>query len=413
MMVGRGMWNNRIAFIAIGAVIGIGVAFGAVYNFQTQEITQIPAVAITDEKYLPSGTNSWMYPGEPLPPDEMRITVMGTSAGYVRHAQAGQSFFVELGNGDTFMFDAGEGSEANYMKMQIPYSKMDTVFLTHLHMDHTGSLPHIYGFGPSADRFTPMNIYGPSGDTPELGTKSLVEGMKQYTNWHVTSFKTAVPESDGFDINVHEFDYTLNPGIAYDKNGVVIKHFPASHTMSGAVNYRIEWNGLCAILPSDTRPSMFDIENGQDCDIIFHEVGPDPKVFSEKMNMSIEAAKLIVDNSHTNAKGLGKIFAETQPRMGVVVHAILNQDTLIPIVDSIREYYDGPLRIANDLMVFNISHDEITQRMGIGSDSPWVLMVEKSPKNPPEFDLSDYKNSYLIENEIPPCEDAVEGQLCY
>jgi len=44
MKVGRGMWNNRIAFIAIGAVIGMGVAFGAVYNFQTQEVAQIPAL---------------------------------------------------------------------------------------------------------------------------------------------------------------------------------------------------------------------------------------------------------------------------------------------------------------------------------------------------------------------------------
>ncbi len=42
------MAGNRIIFIAIGAIIGIGVAFGAVYNFQTQEVAQIPAVAITD-----------------------------------------------------------------------------------------------------------------------------------------------------------------------------------------------------------------------------------------------------------------------------------------------------------------------------------------------------------------------------
>ena len=35
------MWNNRIAFIAIGAIIGIGVAFATVYDFQTQEVSQI------------------------------------------------------------------------------------------------------------------------------------------------------------------------------------------------------------------------------------------------------------------------------------------------------------------------------------------------------------------------------------
>jgi len=407
------MGNNRIAFIAIGAIIGIGVAFGAVYNFQTQEVAQIPAVAITDEKYLPSGTNSWMYPGEPVPADEIRVTVMGTGPGYARPGQVGQSFFVELGNGDTFIFDAGEGSEAHYMKMQIPYSKMDNVFISHLHIDHLGSLPHIYAFGPSADRFTPMNIYGPSGDTPELGTKAMIEGMKQFTDWHVTSFKTGLPASDGYDINVHEFDYKLNPGIAYDKNGVVIKHFPAVHTMDGAVNYRLEWNDLCVILPSDTNPSTFDIENGQDCDVIFHEVGPDPKIFSEKMNLPLETAQVIVDSSHTNPRALGKIFAETQPRLGVVVHEMLNQDTILPIIDSIRVHYDGPLAIARDLVVFNISHDEITQRMGVGPENPWVQVIAEKPDNPPELDINDYRSSDSFDAIIPPCENALEGQLCY
>ena len=66
----------------------------------------------------------------------------------------------------------------------------------------------------------------------------------------MTSFKTSIPESDGYKINVHEFDYTLNPGIVYEKNGVVIKSFPAAHTIDGAVNFRIEWNGLCVIIPS-------------------------------------------------------------------------------------------------------------------------------------------------------------------
>ena len=405
--------NNRIIFLAIGVVIGVGVAFAAVYNFQEQEIQQIPVSAINEEKFLPSGTNSWMYPGEPVPEDEMRITVMGTGWGFIRPGQADQSFYVELGNGDTFMFDLGEGSEANYMRMHVPYSKMTNLFISHLHMDHIGSLPHVYAFGPSADRFTPMNIYGPSGDTPKLGTKHMIEGLKLYTDWHVTSFKTSIPESAGYDINVHEFDYTLNPGIAYDKNGVVIKHFPAAHTMDGGVNFRLEWNGLCAIFPSDTNPTTWDVENGKDCDIIFHEVGPDPEIYSKKMNMPLETAQMIVDSSHTNPKALGKIFSETQPRLGVITHTIINEDTTLPIIDSVRIHYDGPLAFASDLMVFNVGHDEITQRMAIGPDNPWVWMTEESPDTPPELDLDEYKSQTTLDQVIPKCENATAGQLCY
>ncbi len=113
-------------------------------------IVALPSAASTaqqDTKYTPTGSNSFMYPGEPVPEDEMRITIFGSGYGYVRGDQADQSFYVELGNGDIFVFDLGEGSEANYMAMQVPYSKMTNLFITHHHMDHLGSLPHLYTFG--------------------------------------------------------------------------------------------------------------------------------------------------------------------------------------------------------------------------------------------------------------------------
>ena len=407
------MVTSRIVFIAIGAIIGIGVAFAAVYNFQDQEIQQIPVSAINEEKFLPFGTTSFMYPGEPLPADEMRVTVFGTGWGFVRPGQADQSIFVELGNGDSFVFDMGENSEANYMAMHVPYSKMTNLFITHLHMDHMGGIPHMYAFGPVGDRFTALNVYGPSGNTPDLGIKYAIDGMKQYTNWNIVSFKAAIPENDGYDINVHELDYTLNPGIAYDKNGVVIKHFPAAHSIDGAINYRLEWNGLCVVIPSDTNPTTWDIENGKNCDMILHEVGPDPNIYARNLNVPLEAAQEIVDSSHTNPKALGKIFAETQPRLGVITHTVENADTLMPIIDAVRVYYDGPLAFASDMMVFNISHDEITQRMAIGPDNPWVNTVIPTPQTGPELDIHDYKSQNTFDHVIPKCEDATDGQLCY
>ena len=413
MIDSLGLGSNRIIFLAIGVIIGVGVAFAAVYNFQTQEIDQVTAVAITDEKYLPYGTTSFMYPGEPLPDDEMRVTVFGSGWGFVRPGQADQSIFVELGNGDSFVFDLGEGSEANYMAMHVPYSKMSTLFITHLHMDHMGGIPHMYTFGPVGDRFTPLEIYGPSGTSPELGLEYAIDGMKQYTNWNVISFEAALPESDGFDINVHELDYTLNPGVAYDKNGVLITHCPGAHSIDGAINYRLEWNGLCVVIPTDTNPTTWDVENGKNCDIIFHEVGPSPEIYAKNLDVPVSAAQMIVDSSHTSPKAFGKIFSQTQPRLAVVTHTVENVDTIMPIIDDIRVYYDGPLAIATDMMVFNISKDEITQRMAIGPDFPWVNTIVPTPDTAPSLDIHDYKTQNTFDHVIPKCENATAGQLCY
>ena len=372
-----------------------------------------PNNAMAAEPFVPSGSNSFMYPGEPVPENEMRVTIFGSGYGYVRGDQADQSIYVELGNGDTFVFDLGEGAEANYMTMQVPYSKLTNLFVTHHHMDHLGSLPHLYTFGPSADRWTPMNIYGPSGDTPELGTKYMVDGLKRFTNWHVTSFNgIAVPKSDGYEINVHEFDYRLNPGIAYQKNGVVIKHFPVAHSIDGGVGYRVEWNDFCVVIASDTRPTKFYYENYQQCDIVMHEAGPDPGVFAETMGVTIERANSMIASSHTLPVALGKLFSLTKPRLGVATHILVNANTVLPTVDGIRKYYDGPLVIAQDFMVFNVSKEKITQRIGIGSGSPWVH-TEAQRTGKPEYRKDNLNSDFILKSVIPACKDAKGDEGCY
>ena len=54
------------------------------------------------------------YPGtETLQPDEVRVIFM-VSTYYPNQSQSGMSILVELGNGDSFVFDLGIGSLRNY-----------------------------------------------------------------------------------------------------------------------------------------------------------------------------------------------------------------------------------------------------------------------------------------------------------
>jgi hypothetical protein len=61
-----------------------------------------------------SSASNWFPRTEEVAPDELRITFMGT-APFIRPGQMNTSILIELGNGDNFVFDIGEGSVANYV----------------------------------------------------------------------------------------------------------------------------------------------------------------------------------------------------------------------------------------------------------------------------------------------------------
>jgi ribonuclease Z len=95
--------------------------------------------------HLVSAAN-WFPKTENVQPDEMRITFMGSSP-VIRPGQANTSIYVEIGNGDNFIFDIGGGSIANYAAAGLSLNELTKVFITHLHVDHFGSLPYLYEFG--------------------------------------------------------------------------------------------------------------------------------------------------------------------------------------------------------------------------------------------------------------------------
>ena len=345
----------------------------------------------------------FFYPGEHLKPDEIRVTLMGTGWGSViRPPQKSASIFIELGNGESFVFDAGSGCGINYNVMQVPFNRMTKIFLTHLHMDHCGELPWIYAFGPS--RNAPLEIWGPSGLKKhglehEVGTKACVEnGLKQFTRWHTLSFECALDVGNGYELQVNEFNYLENPGIAYQKNGVTIKHWPALHIIDGAVSYRLEWNGLSVCWSGDTQPNHFTVENAKGADLLIHETAPSIARFVRAQAIPEKVAERIISLSHTPAKALGKIFQLTKPKLGVTCHCPVDAQELDHFIDGVRCHWAGHYQMGEDLMVFNVSKKGILIRNSIVHERPWGATVSKGPASGPTKQAKRYQTSIFDEN---------------
>ncbi len=321
------------------------------------------ASPIVDGKYPAS-----YFPNtEILGKDEMRITALGTGMPNLTRKSASISYLVELGNGDKFMFDAGAGMMANLFSLRPDFSKLDKVFVSHLHTDHVGDFMPFHIGSWLSGRYTALNIYGPSGSTPELGTKSYVNHMIKGYAWDIATRTGALPDAGGH-IEVHEFDYMQVNKVVYEKNGVTIRSWPAIHSLDGSVSYGLEWNGLKYVFGGDTYPNKWYIEYAKDADVASHECFLPPKALAAYFGWDLRQATYVSTQIHSEPQAFGKVMSAVKPRMALGYHSVQSPENNAAIMESVLKTYDGPFTIARDLQVINVTKDIMKVRMASVDD---------------------------------------------
>ena len=364
--------NRSTFFVGLGA----GVALSAtilllVAAAPTEEIS--PVKAGPRDAYFPNS--------EDLGPEEMRVIACGTGMPTTRAAQAAACFLVELGNGDKFIFDMGTGSAERISSLQIPYDYLDKIFIGHLHADHFGSLAEIFIGGALMGRQKPLRVWGPSGPIHELGTAYAIEKMRQMYTWDLAG-RVGLVDFRGYSIEVNEFDYKAENAVIYEDNGVTVRSFPAIHSLDGPVSFSLEWNGLKFVFGSDSYPNKWFVKYAKDADLAIHECFVAVPDLVKKMRFTPEQALLVGTQIHTAPEAFGKLMMEIEPRMAVAYHFFKDFDTTAAVNDRIRTTYDGPLSLAEDFMVWNVTKDEIKVRMAVVEEHTWAPPLAGAPKPP-------------------------------
>jgi len=328
--------------------------------YGTEPLTTQPVVVKDSQSRLKEYPHLYSAGSEHLAEEEMRITALGT--GYpARRGQGCAGFMAELGNGDVFIFDAGAGTNSSFNHMQVPYHKGNKFFITHYHIDHIADLIVYYDFGQSNGRLEPMNIYGPAGETPELGIEALVENIYKLAGWHDRT-KIGNLDTRGFDMKAHQFEPD-KAKVVYEDNGVKVTAFPVPHGIYGAVGYRLDYGALSMVFAGDCEPSTITVENSQGVDLLIHEVFNPPQTYMDKLGWSEIQAKIVAWTKHTAPEAAAKVFSQTKPGLAMGFHGMIAPGTPQPILDGIRTGYDGPVVVAQDFTVVNVTHEQIVTRM--------------------------------------------------
>ncbi|WP_170791716.1 guanitoxin biosynthesis MBL fold metallo-hydrolase GntH [Ruegeria lacuscaerulensis] len=351
------------------------IAPSAVYAQETEEVSPTMVRDRPRDVYYPNT--------EDLAEDEMRVIACGTGMPTTRAAQAAACFLVELGNGDKFLFDIGSGSAERISSLQIPYNYLDKVFIGHLHTDHFGALHDLFIGGALMGRNIPLRVWGPSGPSEELGTAYALDHMQKMLTWDLAG-RAGVTDFRGYSMEVNEFDYRLENEVIYEENGVQIRTFPAIHSIDGAISYALEWNGLKFVFSSDTYPNKWFKEYAKNADLAIHECFVAVPDLVAKMGFTPESALLVGTQVHTAPEAFGKVMSDIEPRMAVAYHFFNDFDTSNNVFERIRSTYDGPLSLADDFMVWNVTKDAITVRMAATEEHTWAppLAAPAEPPNP-------------------------------
>jgi len=106
----------------------------------------------------------------------MRIITLGTGAGRPTLKRSSSAVGLEY-EGETFLFDCGEGTQLQLMKTPFKWGKLKAVFIGHLHGDHVNGLPGLLGTLSLSDREAGLQVFGPTGIRRFLNVFMECQGM--------------------------------------------------------------------------------------------------------------------------------------------------------------------------------------------------------------------------------------------
>lgn len=136
--------------------------------------------------------------------------------------------------GETFLFDCGEGTQRQMMRYGITFA-LDDVFFTHFHTDHVLGIVGLVRTFQLGGRTTPLRLWGPRG---------AVRVLKQ----HIFAGSS---ERLGYPLEITE----LEVGAVVRRNGYELRTFEADHRSAPALGYS---------LVEDDRLGRFDPERARE-----------------------------------------------------------------------------------------------------------------------------------------------------
>ncbi len=278
--------------------------------------------------------------------DTTKIIILGTGTPNPDPERSGPSVAIVV-RGTAYVVDAGPGlvrrAAALAAKGQpaLQASRLNHLFLTHLHSDHTVGIPDLIHTGWVHGRTGAIHAFGPPG------TKAMMEHLELAFAEDIKIRRDGLQPSTkgGYRVEATE----IVPGLVYEDSNVKVFAFAVPHAdWKFAFGYRFVTPDRTIVVSGDTRASQAVVSACNGCDVLVHEV------YSAARFKQLPAPwKRYHSAAHTGTDSLAHLALRAHPKLLVLYHQLYwgaSDDDLLRELRSAG--YHGKAVSARDLETY-------------------------------------------------------------
>ena len=274
-----------------------------------------------------------------------KLVLLGTGTPFADPNKSGPSLAIVVNN-TSYIVDCGPGvvrRAAEASKLGFPSleaSQLKTLFITHLHSDHTIGLADIILTPAVLDRNAPISIYGP------VGSKKMTDDLMSAYKEDISIRINGLEKGDAIAYQVYTNE--IKQGQIYKDSNLTVTAFNVQHGQwDNAFGFVFQTKDKKIVISGDCTYSENLIKYAKDCDILVHEVYSDTGLKKRTQRWQDYHSTF-----HTSTYQLADIANKVKPKLLILNHQLTFGTSLQSLLDELKSKYAGSVVNGADLDVF-------------------------------------------------------------
>ncbi len=265
----------------------------------------------------------------------MKLTILGCYAATPRTITNPTSQVLEIKN-RMFLIDCGEGTQVQLRKNKIKFSKINQVFISHLHGDHFFGLIGLISTFSLLGRTTDLHIYGPKG------IKEIILLQLRLSNsW------------TNYDLYFHELELEVSETI-FEDDKVVVTTIPLKH--------RVYTNGFLFQEKIGERKLNMDAVLNHEIESCYYQ-----KIKNGK-DITLEDGRIISNSILT--------FDPIQPKSYAFCSDTVYHEAILSIIENVDVlYHESTFLESEDALALKTLHSTAKQAAQIALKANVKLLI--------------------------------------